>query len=243
MRQRALIVGAVTAVAALVAGGLFASNMGFKLNHGLEKTGTAVPVGTSKSGSQWIALPYNQQTNLINAGDLAADISAGLGTPATILTQIARYLRTTDGPDSYLTGGVAAPFALVPGEGYFVQLSTNVATPATIPYIIVGSHNPGLATNLLGPDGGVTSKSGSQWWSYPYHSTASNVGRLAEDINAFAGAGTVTQIAKYLQNTDGPDSYLPPDKGGVAAAWALQPGEAYLIQVGATVNGWVPSHY
>jgi len=239
MRQRALIVSAVTIVAVLVAGGLFASNMGFKLNHGLEKRLTTTPVGPSRSGSQWIALPYNQQTKLLNAGDLAVDI-ASPSSPATILTQIARYLRTTDGPDSYLPAGVGTPFALVPGEGYLVQLSDNVATPATINYIIVGSHNPGLTTNLLGPDGGATSRSGSQWWAYPYHSTASNVGRLVEDINAFAGSATVVQIARYLQNSDGPDSYLPT---GTATAWSLLPGEAYLIQVTSSVNGWVPAHY
>ncbi len=232
MRKRALLVGAVVTVAALVAGGLFASNMGFKLNYAMEKQGTAVPVtlGNSRTGAQWLALPYNQQTNLVNALDLINDMG-GTG----VIAQVGQYLRTSDGAASY-SGTTGTAFALVPGESYLAQLSA--AAPATVNYIIVGSHNPGLGINLVAAAPGV-SRSGSQIWAYPYHSTNAFADQLINEINAFNGAGTVVQVGRYVQSIDGFAGY----SGTTGTAFPLLPGDGYSIQVNTNVTGWVPSHY
>ena len=63
MRRRTYTAIAIGAVALLVAGGLFASNMGFKLNYRLDQTGD----NNSFSGTSSIGLPYNQQTSLLKA--------------------------------------------------------------------------------------------------------------------------------------------------------------------------------
>ena len=232
MRKRALLVGAVVTVAALVAGGLFASNMGFKLNYALEKQGTAVPVtgGTSRSGAQWLALPYNQQTNLVNALDLINDIG-GTG----VITQVAQYVRSSDGAASY-TGTTGTAFLLVPGDSYLAQLQP--AAAAVVNYIIVGSHNPGLGINLLAAAPGV-SRTGSQIWAYPYHSTAAFADQLINEINAFNGAGTVVQVGRYIQSIDAFAGY----NGTTGTAFPLLPGDGYSIQVNSNVTGWIPSHY
>ena len=75
MKKRILWVSAAGLVAALVAGGLFASNMGFKLNYLLN--GPAV--GVSASGTAPVGLPYHQQTNIILASDLINDINTVAG--------------------------------------------------------------------------------------------------------------------------------------------------------------------
>lgn len=232
MRKRALLVVAVAAVAVLVAGGLFASNMGFKLNYAMEKQGTTVPVtgGTSRTGAQWLALPYNQQTNLVNAFDLIQDMGG-----TTLISQVAQYIRTADAPAAY-SGTSGTAFVLAPGESYLAQL-TAAASP-TVNYIIVGSHNPGLGINLIAQAPGV-SRSGSQIWAYPYHSTASNAKQLLDEINAFNGAGTVVQVGQYVQSIDGFAAYT----GTTGTPFSLLPGDGYAIQVSTNVTGWVPSHY
>jgi len=232
MRKRALVVGAVTAVALLVAGGLFASNMGFKLNFGLEKAGTLVPVtgGNSRSGQQWMAVPYNQQTNLNNAFDLITDMGG-----TTVISQIGQWVRSLDIPAFY-NGTTGTAFALVPGDAYDVQLGGGA--PATVAYIVVGSHNPGLGINLLAPAPGV-SRSGQQIWSYPYHSTNNNAMDLINEINGFNGAGTVSQIGQFVQSLDIFTFYA----GTTGTAFQLLPGQGYDIQVTSNVTGWVPSHF
>jgi hypothetical protein len=232
MRKRALLVVAVAAVAVLVAGGLFASNMGFKLNYAMEKQGTAVPVtgGNSRTGAQWLALPYNQQTNLVNAFDLIQDMGG-----TTVISQVGQYIRSADGAAAY-SGTTGTAFPLVPGDGYLAQLTAGAAP--TVNYIIVGSHNPGLGINLLAQAPGV-SRSGSQIWAYPYHSTNSNAKQLIDEINAFNGVGTVFQVGQYVQSLDGFAGYT----GTTGTAFPLLPGDAYSIQVNTNVAGWVPSHY
>jgi hypothetical protein len=230
MRKRTLIVSAVAIVAVLVAGGLFASNMGFKLNYAMERVGTAVPGGTSRSGSQTLALPYNQQTDIVNQFQLITDMG-GTG----IVAQVGQYIRSTDSFALYNgTAGVAP--ALIPGEGYLVTLQATA--PATINYIVVGSHNPGLGIDLFATAPGV-SRSGQNLWSYPYHSTNANGFQLINEINAFAGAGTVSQIGTYVQSSDSFALY----NGTAGVAPNLVPGEAVLIGVNGNVSNWIPSHY
>ena len=232
MRKRALLVGAVVTVAVLVAGGLFASNMGFKLNYAMEKQGTVVPVtgGNSRSGAQWLALPYNQQTNLVNAFDLIGDMGG-----TTVIAQVAQYLRASDAAAAY-SGTTGTAFLLVPGESYLAQLTAGAA--ATVNYIIVGSHNPGLGINLIAAAPGV-SRSGSQVWAYPYHSTDADALQLINEINAFNGAGTVIQVGRYIQSIDAFAGYT----GTTGTAFPLLPGDGYAIQVSTNVTGWIPSHY
>jgi hypothetical protein len=229
MSKRSYAVVAVGAVALLVTGGLFASNMGFKLNYGLDNAGT----NGSASGTQSLALPYNQQTNLVKASDLRTDVNATV--PGSFV-QLSRFIKQTDGSQSYagLPTDTVNDFTLTPGEGYRIV----VALPVN--YIIVGSHDPGLVVNLdaVGTNG---SASGTNDFAYPYHSTASKVSQLFAEIGAQGGAGSVVQISRFIRTTDGAQSYagLPTD---TVNDYNLTPGESYRIVVAADI-AYVPSHY
>jgi len=231
MRKRALLVSAVALIAVLVAGGLFASNMGFKLNYSMERSAAATADGASRTGLQWVALPYNQQTNLINANDLILDIGG-----TSIIAQVAQYVRSGDIPAAY-TGLTGSAFTLTPGDAYYIGLQAT-ALPSPYSYIVVGSHNPGLGINMLAQSVGV-SRTGQNLWSYPYHSTAANAKQIIDELNAFGGAGTVNAIARYGQSGDIPVAYT----GLTGTAFSMLPGDGYLVQVNANVTGWVPSHY
>ncbi len=124
MRKRAFVVAAVGLAAVLVAGGLVASNMGFKANYAMDSPG----VNGSLSGTQSLGLPYNQQTNILTAADLIADIDADAGSP--VVASVARHVRTTDNPEFY-TGFSGVNFGLVPGEAYSLSMTGDV--PAYIP--------------------------------------------------------------------------------------------------------------
>ncbi len=70
MRNKRVAAVVVIAMAAIVAaGGLMASNMGFKLNYPLVASGAG-----SNSGTTTIGLPYNRQVGIDTASQLLADI-------------------------------------------------------------------------------------------------------------------------------------------------------------------------
>lgn len=223
MRNRAFLVTAVAVAAMLVAGGLFASNMGFKLNYQLQGPG-----GGSLSGTSTVSLPYNAQTNLNNALDLIQDINAAAG--ASVVVAVSQFVKTNDGLNSY-DGVAGTAFALVPGQGY------RVAVNASVNYIIVGSHDPGLVIGFDGP-GTNGSLSGTNSYAYPYHATSANASDLIAEINAAAGAGVVVAVSQFVKSNDGLNSY----DGVAGTAFALVPGESYRVTVNSDVS-FVPSHF
>jgi hypothetical protein len=214
-------IGVLTVALAVVlaAGGLLASNMGFKLNYPL----AATQVGVSNSGTNTIALPDNRQAGVNAASTLQTDI--GLAS----VTNVQKFLEASDGLQVY-TGrkGSGPDFALAAGEGYFVKMA------ASVNYIIVGSHDPSFANPLNATGGG--SNSGTNFFSYPYHSTATTASALQNDV----GLASVTNVQKFLEASDGLQVYT--GRKGSGPDFALVPGEAYFLKMAATVN-YIPSHY
>jgi hypothetical protein len=202
-------IGVLTVALAVVlaAGGLLASNMGFKLNYPLQ----AISAGVSASGTSTIALPDNRQAGVNAASSLMNDI--GLVNVANIQ----KFIESSDGLQLYT------------GEGYFVKMNT------TVNYIIVGSHDPSFANPLNAVGGG--SASGTNLFSYPYHSTATTASALMADI----GLANVANVQKFLKASDGLQLYTG-RKGTPGADFALVPGEAYFVKMNTTVN-YIPSHY
>jgi hypothetical protein len=226
MRKKAFVVAAVGVAALVVAGGLVASNMGFKNNYQLDSAGQ----NGSASGAQTIALPYFQQTNIVTAEDLITDIEL---TPGAVVDSVSRVVRTTDLKSAYVNGFGGDNFAITPGEGYIVVMSTGGA------YIIVGSHNPSLGINLDSP--GVNgSNSGTQLWAMPYHFTGAVALDLIADIEAVSGPGTVDSVARQVRTTDALSAYV---SGFGGDNFALVPGEAYTIVMSGPAVNWIPSHY
>ncbi len=235
----------VVAVATvLLAGGLFASNMAFKLVYRMEAQGTPVPGGgTSRSGLQSIALPYYQQTNLSNALDLINDMG-GTG----IISSVQVWVRTINAFGQY-SGALGTPFPLNSGEGYLVQLRPDA--PATVDYVVVGSHNPGLGINLITQATGV-SATGINFWAAPYALVNNRADMLMNEIDEFMGAKlatcsvteppscAVTQMMQVIQSSD---SFFVAYTGLAGTPFPLVPGESYFIQVRHNVAGWVPLVY
>jgi len=225
MRKKAFVVAVLGIAAVLVAGGLVASNMGFKANFAMNgPTG-----GVSLSGTQNLALPYNQQTNIVTAEDLINDIIAdALG--VDVVESVSRHVRQTDLPEAY-TGFSGTNFTITPGEGYTVVLN------ASVNYIIVGSHSPTLALILDGP-GDNGSLSGTQRVSIPYHAVAANAEDLIIEINAAAGVSVVESVSRHVRATDLPEAYT----GFSGTNFPLTVGDSYTIVVSAGVS-FIPSHY
>jgi hypothetical protein len=200
-----------------------ASNMGFKLNLPLK----AAAVGVSASGTNYIALPYNQQVGMVNARDLFEDIQTG-----GAVQFLNKHNKQTDAFDVYTFGGGTLPpngWNLSAGEAYIAKVGQDQN------YIIVGSHNPGLTISLLGS--GAGSASGTNYYSHPYHGVAANARELFNEIG-----GAIQFINQHKKQTDAFDVYtfgggtLPPN------GWNLVPGEGYIIKIGADKD-FVPAHY
>jgi hypothetical protein len=193
----------ITAAAIVVAGGLMASNMGFKLNYQL----TAATGGVSKSGFQTIALPYNAQTGMTHASHLFTDIAAGgVVTP----TQLQRFNPLFDTYDLYPG---PTDYTLDPGVAYFVKVAT------TGPYIIVGSHDPGHSVIFKAAAPGV-SKSGFNLYAPPYHGTSAVASQLFAETSA-------TQIQRFNPLFDTYDLYPGPTD------YTIDPGVGYFVKVSA----------
>jgi hypothetical protein len=228
MSSKILWASVLGIAAVLIAGGVFASNMGFKINKGLGGPQANRSPTRASTGTQIISLPFNQQTNLANAEDLINDIGA------SIVNSVARYVRQDDSLEFY-TGSVGTNFTLIPGDAVYVVLSTDT------PYIAVGSHDPGLSVALQGPQpnaspGGFSS--GTNGYAYPYHSVSSTAEELIIEIEAAVNGDVVNSISRYLSADDSLEFYT----GSVGTNFNLVPGEGYLINV-TTDLSWVPAHY
>lgn len=232
MRKR-MFVGALVAVLAVVlAGGLIASNMGFKLNYTLIAAGQAVPEGgVSLDGTNDISLPDFPQTGMVTANDLRLDI----GAPAN--GGVSRFLRATNTLQTYTGKGAGVNYNLVAGDGYRVR----VTGATSVNYIVVGSHNPSLSHTLIAagqpvPEGG-NSLDGTNTYNFPYHSVAATANDLRLEIGAPANGG----VSKFLRATNTLQTYTGK---GAGLNFNLVPGAAYRVRVtGASNVSFVPNHY
>jgi hypothetical protein len=205
-KKRSLTALFVVAVAVVVlAGGLMASNMGFKLNRALVAAG-----GGSNSGTQLLALPYNRQVGIDTASALFGDMGGAN------VQNIARYNTQTDAYQVYTFG--QTDFPLAAGAGLQVKMGQNLN------YIIVGSHDPSAVIQLEAA--GPASNSGTNLYAPPYHSTSSTASALFAEL----GAANVQNIARYNTATDAFQVYTfgQPD-------FALVPGESYQVKMGSTL--------
>jgi hypothetical protein len=216
---------AVAGAAVLVlAGGLMASNMGFKLNLPLK----SASVGVSASGTNIIGLPYNQQVGMFNARDLFKDIAL-----TGDIQQLSQHRKIDDTYEVYnFNGGTLPPngWDLEAGEAYIAKVGADQN------YIIVGSHNPGLTIEFFGAAVGV-SASGTNYYTHPYHGVAATARELFLEIG-----GSVQQLSQHRKLDDTYEVYnfnggtLPPN------GWNLKPGEGYIVKVGSDQD-IVPAHY
>jgi hypothetical protein len=206
----------VTLAVVLVAGGLMASNMGFKLNYPLVAGDGGA---TSKSGQQTIGLPYNRQVGIDMASDLFEDAAAS----GVVVQQIQKFNRLDDTTSIYFGG--EPDFNLAAGEGLFIKVGNNKD------YIIVGSHDPSFSVTLLKGAGGV-SLSGSQLYAHPYHGVSALASELFMELSPAA-----QQIQSFDRVDDTTQIYF-----GGEPDFALVPGEAYFVKVSSDKT-FTPAHY
>lgn len=215
---------AVVAAVALTGSALVASNMGFKLNYGLENDSD----GTGpRTGQNSLALPDNRQSGLNTSIDLMNDI--GFASTASV----SRYIKATNGFELY-TGRKGTPnanFNLASGEAYFVSMSTPVS------YIVVGSDDPAITYALTPDTDGTGPITGQNFFAYNYHQTAATSIALMNDI----GFASTASVARYIKASNGYELYTG-RKGSPNADFPLVPGEGYFVSMSAAVN-YAPSHY
>ena len=219
---------AVVTAVALTGSALVASNMGFKLNYQLKAGDAGV---TSKTGTNVLALPDNRQTGLTTSITLMNDIGF------TSVANVQNFIKQIDGLDVY-TGRKGSPkpdFALNAGAAVFVAMNP----ASTVNYIVVGSDDPALAYNLKAGDAGVTSKTGTNFYAYNYHQTATDAITLMNDI----GFTAVANVQNFIKQTDGLDTYTG-RKGSPKPNFVMVPGAGYFVAMNpaSTVN-YIPSHY
>ena len=216
-KSRLTVIMIVAFAAVLLAGGLFASNMGFKLNYFLQAGDGGV---LSLSGTNTIGLPYNRQVGIDTARDLFLDVLvAGIDGQ-----NIQRFDEPSDSNVIYTFG--KADFNLNAGEGYLLKVGVSAD------YIVVGSHDPSFSVGLIPGDGGATSLSGTQRYAHPYHA----VNSTARDLFL-----ALQPEAQNIQRWDKPSDSNEIYTFG-KADFALIPGQSYLIKVGSS-RSFTPEHY
>jgi len=148
------------------------------------------------------------------------------------VASVSRYIESSDGTEMYTgrPGTSNADFGLVPGEGYYVVMFTDVN------YFIHGSHDASAVVVLNRGDGCVTSCNGTNFYSHPYHATATTAKALMDDI----GSASVVSVSRYIRSSDISELYTG-RVGTPHPNLSLTQGEAYVIVMNTTVN-YVPSH-
>lgn len=210
----------VALAVALTAGGLLASNMGFKLNYTLAITGGAPDIGASTLG-----LPDNRQTGMNDSKTLMDDIGSAS------VANLQRYIESANSFEVY-TGRKSSPnanFSLVAGEGYFV-----VMQGANVNYIAVGSDDPTLGYVL---NTSVAPGINANFYSYQYHQTATDSKQLMDDV----GSASVANIQRYMKASNSYEVYTG-RKSSPNANFTLSPGQAYFVVMNANQT-YSPSHY
>jgi hypothetical protein len=181
-----------------------------------------------------MALPFNQQTNLVDAAGLLSDMNTVGG--ASNVKTVARLDRSTDGLITY-TGSSGTNFLLNTTEAFYVTVD-----PA-FNYIIVGSHDPAAALTFYAPNSATpdgVSNSGLNTFALPYHTTLTNAAGLLAEING-VGGGVAATVSQWDDQVDGLDAYT----GSSGNNFALVPGKGYAVglQAGADITGYIPSHF
>jgi len=233
-KKNSFVVIAVALCAILAAGGILASNMGFKLNYPIAKPGT----GGSKTGNNTISLPYFRQTGLNDAFELIKDIEGVTAPPFSKVVSVSKFLEASDGLQTY-TGRMGSPgsnFTLTAGEGYRVQMSADVN------YIVVGAHDPVHPAQL--DAAGAGSKTGTNDYAPPYNVTAATAFDLIKDIEGVTAPpfSKVVSVSKFLVASDGLQTYTG-RMGSPGSNFNITPGESYRIQMSVTVPAYIASHY
>ncbi len=222
MKRAALVIFVSTVI---VAGGITASNMGFKVRYQL--VGSPQP---SLSGTNFIGLPYVPKPSLKTARDLFLDIGVD---HVQIISQYIRNESSSQLFEFYTFGGGTIPpngWDLVPGEALIVKVGSQKL------YGLVGSHDSTYEIELIG-SASPNSHDGSNFVAVPYHTTA----RTARDLFLEIG-GSIQIINKHRPIDDQFEFYafgggsVPPN------GWDLVPGDGYLIKIGSDQT-WHPSHY
>jgi hypothetical protein len=214
---------AALGLAVLVTGGiLLASNMGFKLNYQF--------AGPPATGTNTLALPYNQMVGLNNAKNLIDDINS-TGAPLNKVVNIQKWNFSNDSLSVY-AGGPTDPvaFNLAAGEAYYVKVLTNTN------YVIVGSDDPAKIVTFTGPPA-----TGTNFFSIPYHTTSGNAKNLIDDINTNSSPiNKVVNVQKWNKASDSLSVYAggPTDP----VAFTFVPGEGVFVKVLTTV-AYTPSHF
>jgi hypothetical protein len=212
-RNRWVLLGLILALT--MTGMLVASNVGFTIVRQLKAADGGVQ---SLTGKNSLALPYRTRNNLTMASELLNDI----GAPNVVSIQ--KYDPATDSLVTYTDGGT--DFPLVAGEGYFVNLSSDVS------YRIFGSHDPSVIIPLKSA-ANPESVSGINLISLPYHATSATASELFAEI----GLSNVLSIARYVESTDSFHTY---SLG--ASDFSLEKGVAYQITVPVDTS-FVPNHF
>lgn len=232
MRKKTLFAVMTVALCAIVAaGGLLASNMGFKLNYRLNAS-AAAPGGGVGTGKNTLSLPYFRQSGQNDAKALMEDIGGGTIVP---VLSISRFNEANDSFQTY-TGRMGSPvasFALTAGEGLNVSMATSLN------YIVVGSHDPSQAISLEAT--GPGSATGKNFIAPPYNITSANAKQLMEDIGG-GSIVSVLSVSRFNPATDAFLTYTGRMGSPVSVPFAMLPGEAYQVQMVSTVP-YTPSHY
>jgi hypothetical protein len=215
MKVRILTIAVILiAVLCLAGPTVLASNMGFKVD-------ISQPKG-AQLNMNFIAVPYNFPDVNSDLSVTAADLRTDMG-GATYVANVQRWDPATESWKLY-TGRAAQDFALIPGEGYLIQVNTSVS------YVCVGTHDPSATVSML-----KGAQLNMNFVSVPYHSMCS----MASDLRTEMGGATyVANIQRWDTATESWKLYT----GRAAQDFAITPGEALLVQVNTSFT-WTPSHY
>ena len=195
MRTKVLL-GCAVVLMLVVSVVTIGSNMGFKIS---------IPL--TAGYSNYVSLPY--YNSYADATAMFNDITGA--------SVVSRWNNATPIWENW-TGARGTNFAVTAGEAYVVQVS------ATTNWIVVGSHNPGLAVTMT--------VNYSNYISVPYHTTATNASTL------FTQIPSASVISRWNNATPIWENWT----GARGTNFALTVGEGYVAQVSAT-GTWPPAHY
>jgi hypothetical protein len=197
MKRNVLLVLAAVAVLAIGSAAI-ASNMGFKIS---------IPL-TAGGANNWVAIPY--YNSYANAAAVFNDVTGA--------SQVSRWDNTAGAFQTW-TGARGTNWNVTAGEAFLVKVS------AATNWIVVGSHNPGLALTLA-------AAGANNWVALPYHTTATNAATIFNQVPS------ASQVSRWDNTAGGFQTWT----GARGTNFNLTAGEGILVKVSAN-STWTPAHY
>jgi hypothetical protein len=227
-----VLLGLVVALLAGTSGLVMASNMGFKINKGLQASFVSTK---APDQDNWVSLPYNSPYNK------AKNICLAL--PSAVATVTIEQINPTGGGTlSFGCDALASdPANFTVNNTLGVRIRNSAVIPPTSS-VFVGSSNESVTLQVIGGFVSTKAPDRDNWLNVPYHTTWSLASHVCATLGALGDPST--NVARLEGSTGSTTTYSCAAPVADLSNFSLVIGEAILVRrTLGNIAPFLPPHF